>query len=304
MTAPVATPLTTPMAATAATPTAAGVPGAPATAPAGDRRTWVEQVMGLPVSVTVRGPGARGVHPDRVVQALFADLRRADAVFSTYRPDSEISLVRRGVLPRQVVSPDVQEVLDLCDRARRLTGGFFDAELPDPGGRRLPDADRADPGGRRLLDPSGLVKGWAVERAARRLDGLHGQDWLVDAGGDVLGRATHGPAWQVAIEDPRDRDRLLVVLPLSSGAVATSGTAARGRHLIDPRTGRPAPEHLLSASVVGPSLTWADVLATAAFVEGPAALSRISDLDGYEALLAHPDGRLAATRGLRNRLYR
>jgi len=306
-----------PTAPTAATRTAAGVPGARATraAPADDRRTWVEQVMGLPVSVTVRGPGARGEHPDRLVRALFADLRRTDAVFSTYRPTSEISLIRRGVLSRQLVSPDVREVLDLCDRARCLTGGFFDAELPDPGGRRLPDADLLshpggrrlpdadlpDPGGRRLLDPSGLVKGWAVERAALRLDGLHRLDWLVNAGGDVLGRATHGPAWQIAIEDPRDRDRLLVVLPLSAGAVATSGTAARGRHLIDPRTGRPAPD-LLSASVVGPSLTWADVLATAAFVEGPAALSRIGDLDGYEALLAHPDGRLAATPGMRTRL--
>lgn len=253
--------------------------------PLPDRRSWVEIVMGLPVSVTVRGARARGDRADRAVQALFADLRRADSVFSTYRAASEISLLRRRLLARELASPQVREVLDLCARARALTGGFFEAELPQPGGGRL-------------LDPSGLVKGWAVERAARGLDGLaavDGLDWLVNAGGDVLGRARHGPAWQIAVEDPRDRTRLLGVLPLRHGAVATSGTAARGHHLLDPRTGRPAADHLLSATVVGPSLTWADVLATAAFVEGPPALSRVAELDGYEALLVLPDGRLTAT---------
>lgn len=240
--------------------------------------------MGLPVSVTLRGPRARGDRYSQVVQALYADLRRADQIFSTYRPGSEISLLRDGALARELASQDVREVLDLCRQARRITDGCFDPELPGPDGRRR-------------LDPSGLVKGWAVERAARRLDLFEDLDWLVNAGGDVLGRARHGPPWRVAVEDPRDRSRALCVLPVRSGAVATSGTAARGRHLLDPRTGRPA-DHLLSATVVGPSLTWADVLATAAFVEGVAALDRVSDLAGYEALLVLPEGAPLATPGL------
>jgi len=262
----------------------APVLGEQRTPPAPERRTWVEMVMGLPVSVTVRGPGARGDRPDPVVRALFADLHRADEMFSTYRATSEVSLLRRGVLPRELASRDVHEVLDLCAQARRLTGGFFDADLPQPDGRRQ-------------LDPSGLVKGWAVERAARGLDLLHGLDWLVNAGGDVLGRASQGPAWRIALEDPRDRAQVLCILPLRNGAVATSGTAARGRHLIDPRTGLAAADHLLSATVIGPSLTWADVLATAAFVEGPPAVTRIAALDAYEALLVSPDGGLTGTSG-------
>lgn len=249
-----------------------------------ERRTWVEVVMGLPVSVTVRGPGAREAAADRAVQAVYSDLRQADRVFSTYRPDSEVSLVRSGALPRALASPDLQEVLALCAQARQLTGGCFDAELPGPDGTRR-------------LDPSGLVKGWAVERAAAGLDRLDGLDWLVNAGGDVTGRAVHGPAWRVAVEDPRDRSRVLCAVPLRAGAVATSGTAARGRHLVDPRTGGPAGDALLSATVVGPALTWADVLATAAFVEGPAALPRVEALPGYEALLVRPDGDLLATPG-------
>ena len=146
------------------------------------------------------------------MQALFAELHRVDEVFSTYRPTSEISLLRRGLLPPELARPEVHDVLDLCAQACRLTGGFFDADLP-----------QAD--GRRLLDPSGLVKGWAVERASRRLDVLDGLDWIVNAGGDIVGRATHGQPWRVAIEDPRERTRLLRVLPLRHGAVATSGTA-------------------------------------------------------------------------------
>jgi thiamine biosynthesis lipoprotein len=135
-----------------------------------------------------------------------------------------------------------------------------------------------------------------VERAARHLDQLEGIDWLVNAGGDVLCRASHGPAWRVAVEDPRDRSRVLRVLALEHGAVATSGCAARGAHITDPRTGRAATT-LLSATVVGPSLTWADVLATAAFVEGPASVRRVEGLHGYEVLLVPGDGRQAATPG-------
>jgi thiamine biosynthesis lipoprotein len=250
-----------------------------------ERRTWVEMVMGLPISITLRGPGARGPAVEPVVQAVYDELRRADRVFSTYRPDSEISLIRGGALSVELASPAVREVLALCRQARELTDGLFDAKLPQPDGRRL-------------LDPSGLVKGWAVEQAARGLDRLEDLDWLVNAGGDVTGRARHGDPWRVAIENPRDRTAILCVVPLTSGAVATSGTAARGRHIIDPRTGLPADETLLSATVVGPSLTWADVLATAAYVEGLLSLARVAQLDGYEALVVDRDGAMTATAGL------
>ena len=241
--------------------------------------------MGLPVSVTVRGPGARLGSVDAVVRAFQAGLCRVDRAFTTYRPDSETSLLRSGALARELASPEMRAVLDLCEQARVLTDGLFDAGSPGPCGPRP-------------FDPSGLVKGWAVERAAREFEALDGLDWLVNAGGDVLGHAVHGPAWRVAVEDPRDRTRLLAVLPLRRGAVATSGTAARGRHITDPRTGLPASDQLLSATVTGPSLTWADVLATAAFVEGLAALARVADLPGYGALLVLPDGRLTATAGV------
>jgi len=252
------------------------------TLPSADRRSWVEQVMGLPVSVLVRGPGVR-TRPDvaAAVQAVYAHLRQADRTFSTYRPDSEISRLRRGELPAG--NPDVQAVLELCAVARDATEGWFDASLPDPDGQRR-------------IDPSGLVKGWAVERAADALRGPEGIDWVLNAGGDVAASAAYGDSWRVGVEDPRDRSRMLAIVACRDGAVATSGSAARGDHVFNPHTGRPA-HGLASATVAGPSLMWADVYATAAFARGPAALAWLESRSGYEGMLVHPDGTMTQTAG-------
>jgi len=242
------------------------------------RRAWVEHVMGMPVSAHVRGPRAREPGLEPVLAQVFAVLRRADAVFSTYRPDSEISRLARGEVDLAGADPDVAEVARLCELARERTGGWFDADLPLPGG------------GTRF-DPTGLVKGWAVQRAADVLAAVPDHDFCLNAGGDVVagcGREDT-PDWQVGVEDPLDRSRLIDVAPLRQGAVATSGTAARGAHIYDPHTGRP-PVGLASVTVVGPSLLWADVYATAAFARGPGAAEWLSGLDGWSALVVDAAG--------------
>lgn len=216
-----------------------------------DRRTWVEHVMGMPISLHLRGPGVRDDPPAAAAAAVFSVLREADQLFSTYRDDSVIGAIRRG---ETVDHPLVREVLTLCREARDRTDGWFDPWLP---------------GG---FDPSGLVKGWAVERAAATLHALDDVDHCLNAGGDIAMHVTSPsrPAWRVGIEDPRDRHALLGVRTVRTGAVATSGTAARGLHIVDPHRGVPATD-LLSVTVSGPSLLWADVYATAAFAHGPGA---------------------------------
>jgi thiamine biosynthesis lipoprotein len=98
------------------------------------------------------------------------------------------------------------------------------------------------------------------------------------------------------VEDPLRAGRILTVLDLCDGAVATSGTAHRGAHIIDPRTGSPA-TRFASATVVGPSLLWADVHATAAMADGPAALARLNAEPGYEALLVDAGGQVHLSAG-------
>jgi FAD:protein FMN transferase len=185
--------------------------------------------MGMPVRVEGDIDAARA----------FAWLRWVDATFSTYRPDSEIS--RLGRSEPFDPHPLVREVLARCEELRVATGGLFDVHAA---GR---------------LDPSGYVKGWAVQRAAA----FGGERFLIDAGGDVVLRGT----WRVGIRHPHERDRLAAALTLSDCAVATSGAYERGPHIIDPRTRRPA-TGLSSVTVIGRDLGTADAYATAAFVAG------------------------------------
>ena len=252
----------------------------PATVP---RRAWVEQIMGMPISIHLRGPNLAGTETGPAVEAVFSDLRWVDTVFSTYRPDSDVSRLNRGEVTLAECHPAVADVARLCDEARRRTGGAFDPDLPAPGG------------GRRF-DPSGLVKGWAAERAASHLARLD-LDFCLNAGGDVVVRAGDDSApWRIGIEDPEQIRRILGVVPVRSGAVATSGSAQRGEHIFDPRHGCPARE-LLAATVTGPSLMWADVFATAVIVDGPEALECFAALPGYEALVVTPAGEVLATPG-------
>ncbi|MHB1064752.1 MAG: FAD:protein FMN transferase [Georgenia sp.] len=237
---------------------------------------WHESVMGMPVSIHLRAPRL-GPAAEAAARAVFAELRRLDALFSTYRPDSEISRLADGDLPLEECAPEVAEVLDLCTLAHARTAGAFDPMRPLPGG------------GHRL-DPTGLVKGWAVERAGAPLRELDA-DWYVNAGGDIAAHvAADRPAWRVGIEDPHDRGRVLALIALRDGGVATSGTAARGAHLWDPVTGAPADSGLAAVTVAGPMLLWADVLATAVFVAGPEGARWAADA-GYEAVVVHDDGR-------------
>lgn len=246
------------------------------------RRAFVTQVMGLPVSVHVRGPEASGLDVEEAVESAFTSLRLDDDLLSTWKSDSLVSRVRRGEVSLHDSGPLLLQVADLCDEARRRTRGAFSAWLPGRAG--IPE-----------FDPTGLVKGWAVQRAfhdlSARLARLGEHDLLISAGGDVvLGcTRTDTPDWVVAVEDPRDRRRSVLTLSMRAGAVATSGTAARGQHIIDPESGTPAAGQL-SATVVGPDLLWADVYATAAFVDGTRSETWLGPLAGYVGFLVTDDG--------------
>jgi FAD:protein FMN transferase len=253
------------------------------------RRAWVRQVMGMPVSVQLRGPGSRSGQADSRVQAVYDELRAVDVLFSPYRADSEVSRLDRGGPTVADAHPLVAEVVALCEAAAVLTGGSFDPFYP---------ARHGAPG-RNGFDPTGLVRGWALQRAAEHLAAGLDCDVSVNAGGDIALRAGTDPSpWRIGIEDPADPLRVLAVLPVVQGGVATSGTARRGRHIVDPRTGTAA-AGALSVTVVGPSLLWADVLATAAFARGAAGgLALVAGVPDYEALVVAGDGALATTRGL------
>jgi thiamine biosynthesis lipoprotein len=245
------------------------------------RRVRVEPVMGTVVTVDVRDPGLPDPTVDTAIETAVEWLHLVDATFSTYRDGSEISRLGRGELQESECSPEVREVLGLCAEVERGSGGCFDIHC---GGR---------------LDPSGLVKGWSVQRAAEMLRAAGARSFFIGAGGDIVtrGESAPGQQWRVGIRHPEIAGRVAAVLETGDLAIATSGAYERGEHILDPHTGR-APEGLLSMTVVGPSLTYADAFATAAFVMGEQGLHWVAGMDGYEALAITPDRRTVWTPGM------
>lgn len=235
-------------------------------------------VMGTVVSFDLRATGLSENALQRAVDRARGVLVEADAIFSTWKPDSPVSRIRRGELAYEDAPAVVEEVVARCRAAYEASAGWFDPW--------------AMPGG---FDPTGLVKGWAAQRAlaALREDAIGAA--MVNAGGDiaVYGEPEPGRPWQIGIRDPRVADRLSCVVAID-GALATSASYERGSHILDPHTGAAAASSILSASVVGPDLGLADALATALFAAGPEGLEIIGAADEYRSLTIDAEGRLEA----------
>jgi thiamine biosynthesis lipoprotein len=107
----------------------------------------------------------------------------------------------------------------------------------------------------------------------------------------------------VGIRHPEQTDRLAAVLSVSDLAVATSGTYERGEHIIDPRCWKP-PTGLLSMTVIGPSLAYADAYSTAAFVMGRDGAGWVAAIEGYEALAITDERQATWTPGVDSLLVR
>lgn len=236
----------------------------------------VEHVMGTVFSIHVVDDGDWSAAIDETVQFL----HWVDDTFSTYRPGSQISRLGRRELRLRDCDPTVREVLGLCADVGLTSDGHFAAVV----------------GG--ALDPSGLVKGWAIERASDLLTSAGARSHAVNGGGDmqlVGGRSGLQP-WRVGIAQPLRPGALATVVAGRDLAVATSGSAERGCHIVDPWTGR-ALTGLASITVTGPRITLVDAYATAAYVMGAAARDWIEGLNGYEAFAVTADGDCWSTAG-------
>ena len=243
--------------------------------------------MGTTVSVVVRAPFV----PDDVLDRFFDQLRAVDARFSPYRDDSEVSRLARGEITEADASLDLRHVLSACDHLALVTDGAFDARRHRPDGRP---------------DPSGYVKGWAIEEAAWILDSAGARNYWVNAGGDIVarGEAAPGQPWRVGVRHPDRPDRVAAVLAVSERAVATSGSYERGDHIRDPRDRAAAPASLRSVTVVGPALAFTDAYATALFVMGLDGLRWLASHPDYEALAITADDRVVWTGGMERYLVR
>ena len=232
--------------------------------------------MGMPITLELVGPGDQKA----AISAAYDRLRAIDDVFSTYKPDSIVSRINTGKLTRATAPAEVWRVLEACDQMTKRTDGFF------------------NPVHNGVLDPSGYVKGWAIAEVAQLFIGRGFANFCVEAGGDISvgGHNEHLTPWRVGIRHPKQQGKLIKVLSLTDGAVATSGTYERGAHIYDPHTGQFATA-MLSLSVVGPDIIEADVLATAAFAMGPDKALAFIASQGLEGYMVDEHDRAVYTQG-------
>jgi thiamine biosynthesis lipoprotein len=235
-------------------------------------------VMGMPVTIAVAGAA------DATPLALaFSYFEAVDARFSPYRQDSEVAACNSGSLAGPL-SAELQAVFDLAEQTRRETHGYFDIRRPD--GR---------------LDPSGIVKGWAIRNAARLIAAAGFADYLVDAGGDIqcAGRNEDGIPWRIGIRNPFDIGQSIKTLQPGDAGVATSGTSIRGAHIYDPHEPRRALNEVVSLTVVARDICDADRFATAAFAMGAEGIGFIEAMPGLEGYAVDRHGTATLTSGFR-----
>jgi len=301
------------------------------------RPEWIgdaRPLMGTRVSVLLwHDDAAKG---DELLEQVFAEVERINALMSTYVEDSRISEINRRAATEPVVAGDelfniIQRSLDISV----LTLGAFDITYDSVGQyydfrkHQRPDAETVEAERKLInfrnieLDRSagtihflkdgvrinlgGIAKGYVVERGVNilRLNGV--QHAIVTAGGDsrLLGDR-RGQPWMVGIRDPRNEGQVAISVPLEDEAISTSGDYeryfeegdVRYHHIIQPSTGLPA-TGVHSATVFGPDAVITDALSTSVFVMGvDQGLRLIATLPDYESIVIDDQGRIFYSDGL------
>ncbi len=238
-------------------------------------------IMGMPVTVSIVDS------PDtKLLDSTFAFFRTVDDRYSTYKDDSEITQINNG-LPRSEWSSEMKEIMQLCEITKLETDGYFDIEHDGK------------------LDPSGLVKGWSICEAAKRLQQRGVQNFYIEAGGDIQARGYNdqNEPWTVGVRNPFKTDEIIKTLRMYNSGVATSGTYIRGQHIYDPHHPKNALHGVQSLTVIAKNVYDADRFATAAFAMGKEGIAFVEQHDGLEGYLVDDDGMATYTSGFQEYVY-
>ena len=214
----------------------------------------------------------------------FAYLVEVDERFSMYKEDSEISRINKHshILENVGMSEEMKEVFALAEKTKRETNGYFNMKRPDG-----------------KIDPSGIVKGWAIRNTSELIRKAGYKNFFVNAGGDIAmsGKNTDVGEWSVGIKNPFSQKEIIkVVYPRGKG-IATSGSYIRGDHIYNPHQPEQKIQDIVSITVIGPDVLEADRFATAAFAMGNGGIAFIENLKGFEGYMIDKDGIATTTSG-------
>ena len=220
-------------------------------------------IMGMHITIEIVD---QQVSP-RIFEEIFAYFKAVDRQFSTYKNDSEIMRINRGEISKDKYSLDMRKVFTLAEKTKKETLGYFDIKKPDG-----------------TFDPSGVVKGWAIQNAAELLLKKGYRNFYIDAGGDIqsYGKNIDGKEWSVGIRNPFNMEEIIKVLYVHGQGIATSGNYMRGQHIYNPHVPDKKLLDIESLTVIGPNILEADRFATAAFAMGKEGINFIEQLPGFE----------------------
>jgi len=235
--------------------------------------------MGMPVVANVVDKGVT----DEDINEVFSYFHHIDNKFSTYKENSEISQINRGELKAGQYSSEMKKILSLSEKTKKETNGYFDIHIND------------------ALDPSGIVKGYALFEAAKALKARGFNNFYVEIAGDiqVCGKNEKNESWKVGIQNPFNKNEIIKVVYLEGQGIATSGTYVRGKHIYNPKSEEKA-DDIISITVIGPNIYEADRFATAAFAMGKKGIGFIEKLKGFEGYMIQKDKKAVYTSGFEN----
>ena len=227
-------------------------------------------LMGMTITIEVVDAKVK----DADITTLFDYFISVDKVFSTYKNDSEISKLNAGQITKKQVSVDMRQILQLADDTKKETNGYFNISHNG------------------MIDPSGIVKGWAIYNAAVMLQEKGFHNYYVDAGGDIQVAGTNGKGepWSIGIRNPFQPDEIVKVVHLENKGIATSGLYNRGDHIYNPHKSDQPIASIASMTVIGPTVYDADRFATAAFAMGEKGIQFIEKLPGFDGYMIDANG--------------
>lgn len=293
-----------------------------------------QPIMGTRIAVELWASDRESANA--LIGKVMAEMRRIDVLMSTYKPESQVSIVNAEAATRPVtVDADLFGLLETALEYSRLTEGAFDITYASVGhlydfrrrvhpseeeiAKALPAVNYRhvilDPAARTVrfarpgvrIDLGGIAKGWAVDQGIELLRRAGVERAMVTAGGDtrIIGDR-FGKPWMVGIRDPQHEDKVVVRIPLSDAALSTSGDyerffeegGVRYHHIIEPGSGKPA-SHVRSVTIIGPTATRTDGLSKTIFVLGIERGMRILDrLGDVDAVAIDAQGEIYYSRGL------
>ena len=273
---------------------------------------------------------------DQCSRRVFDEMKRIDALMSPYIQTSELAIINQQAAKHPViVGKEIFDLLELSMKFSKISHGAFDITYASVGYlydyrmKKHPTEQQIKQNlsaidfksvvldktnnsiffkkRKTKIDLGGIAKGYAVDNAIQILKNCGIQNALVTAGGDsrILGNKAGRP-WIMGVQHPRDKNKVVVSIPLSNTAISTSGDyeryfiegEKRFHHIIKPSTGKAADEEW-SVTVIADKAVTSDALSTTLFVLGTnKALDLINSLEGIEAIIINAHGKMFYSTGL------